>query len=125
MNVPSNLRFTNDHEWLKLEGDTAIVGITEYAASQLGDIVFIDVNTVGETLNAEEVFGSIEAVKTVSDLFLPAGGEVIEFNEELEGNPALVNQDPYNEGWIIKVKVSDATEIENLLTAEAYAAIIE
>ncbi len=124
MSLPSNLKFTKDHEWLRVDDDIATIGITEYAASQLGDIVFVDVNTVDETLDAEEVFGSIEAVKTVSDLFLPVAGEVIEFNETLEDNPAIINQDPYGEGWIIKLRITDATELENLLSAEEYAAII-
>ncbi len=125
MNVPSNLKFTKDHEWLQIDGETATIGITAYAASQLGDIVFIDINTVGEELEKEEVFGSIEAVKTVSDLFLPIGGEITEWNETLEDNPALVNQDPYGEGWIIKVKVADLAELDELMSADEYAALIQ
>ncbi len=125
MNTPSNLKYSNDHEWARVEGDVCYVGITDYAQSQLGDIVFVDVTTVGETLGKGEVFGTIEAVKTVSDAFLPVGGEVIEFNEALDGDPALVNKDPYGEGWIVKVKMSDASDLEQLLSAEEYAKIIE
>lgn len=125
MNTPSNLKYSNDHEWARVEGDVCCVGITDYAQSQLGDIVFVDVTTVGETLGKGEVFGTIEAVKTVSDAFLPVGGEVIEFNEALDGDPALVNKDPYGEGWIVKVKMSDASDLEQLLSAEEYAKIIE
>lgn len=124
MNVPSNLKYSNDHEWCSLEGDVAVVGITDFAQSQLGDIVFVDVPTVGENVAAGEVFGSIEAVKTVSDAFLPVGGEVIEFNGAVDANPALVNHDPYGEGWIVKVKVSDPAEFETLLTPEQYAELI-
>ncbi len=125
MNTLSNLKYSNDHEWARVEGDVCYVGITDYAQSQLGDIVFVDVTTVGETLGKGEVFGTIEAVKTVSDAFLPVGGEVIEFNEALDGDPALVNKDPYGEGWIVKVKMSDASDLEQLLSAEEYAKIIE
>ncbi len=125
MNTPSNLKYSNDHEWARVEGDVCYVGITDYAQSQLGDIVFVDVTTVGETLGKGEVFGTIEAVKTVSDAFLPVGGEVIEFNEALDGDPSLVNKDPYGEGWIVKVKMSDASDLEQLLSAEEYAKIIE
>jgi len=119
-----NVKYTKDHEWVKLEGDLAIVGITNFAAEQLGDIVFLDVNTVGDTLEKEEVFGTIEAVKTVSDMFLPMGGEIIEFNEELETNPGLINSDPLNAGWIIKVKVSNPAEFEELLSEEEYNELI-
>lgn len=125
MNVPSNLKYTKDHEWIVLDGDVATIGITAYAAEQLGDIVFVDIDTVGETLAAEEVFGTIEAVKTVSDMYLPIGGEVIEFNSDLESNPALINSDPYNAGWIVKVKASNVDEINHLLNADDYKNIID
>ena len=123
--IPENLKYSNDHEWLKMDGEFAYVGITAYAAEQLGDIVFVDVTTVDETLEQNEVFGSIEAVKTVSDLMLPIGGEVVEFNEELEGNPALINTDPYGEGWIVKIKPTDASEADSLLNAAQYADLIK
>lgn len=123
--IPENLKYSNDHEWLKMDGDIAYVGITAYAAEQLGDIVFVDVTTVDETLEQNEVFGSIEAVKTVSDLMLPIGGEVVEFNEELEGNPALINTDPYGEGWIVKIKPTNPAEADTLLDAAAYADLIK
>ena len=109
MNVPANLKYSSDHEWCRIEGDTAVIGITDFAQSQLGDIVFVDVPTVGETLAAGEVFGSIEAVKTVSDAFLPVGGEIVEFNEAVDADPAVVNRDAYGEGWLVKVKL-DAVE---------------
>ncbi|HNY62910.1 MAG TPA: glycine cleavage system protein GcvH [Bacteroidales bacterium] len=125
MNMPSNLKFTEDHEWVVIEGDIAIVGVTAYAADQLGDIVFVDVATVGETLDGGEIYGSIEAVKTVSDLFLPIGGEIIEFNEEVEANPAIINEDPYGAGWIIKIKPTDPAEMDNLLSHEEYLKITE
>lgn len=121
MNIPAELKYTKDHEWVKLEGDVATIGITEFAQSELGDIVYVEIETVGETLAQEEVFGSVEAVKTVSDLFLPMSGEIIEFNEALEGNPELVNSDPYGAGWMVKVRVSDAAQFEGLLDAAAYA----
>ncbi|MEY5000181.1 MAG: hypothetical protein RLZZ211_217 [Bacteroidota bacterium] len=121
MNIPAELKYTKDHEWVKLEGDIATIGITEFAQSELGDIVYVEVETVGETMAQEEVFGSVEAVKTVSDLFLPMSGEIIEFNEALEANPELVNNDPYGEGWMVKVRVSDSSEFAALLDAEAYA----
>lgn len=124
MNIPENLKYSNDHEWLRMEGEFAYVGITAFAANELGDIVFLDITTEGETLDQNEVFGSIEAVKTVSDLMLPVGGTVVEFNAELEANPALVNSDPYGEGWIIKIKVTDPAEADSLLDAEAYKALI-
>ena len=111
-NVPANLKYSNDHEWLRVEGDVAVIGITDYAQSQLGDIVFVDVPTVGETIEANEVFGSIEAVKTVSDAFTPVSGEVIEFNEAVEADSALVNKDPYGEGWLIKIKMSNPAEVD-------------
>ncbi len=120
MNIPDNLKYTKDHEWVKIEGDTATIGITDFAQSELGDIVFVEVDTVGEELDKEETFGSIEAVKTVSDLFMPVGGEVAEFNEELEDTPDIINKDPYEKGWIIKVKISDASEADDLLSAEEY-----
>lgn len=123
--MPSNLKFTEDHEWVVIEGDIAIVGVTAYAADQLGDIVFVDVATVGETLDGGEIYGSIEAVKTVSDLFLPIGGEIIEFNEEVEVNPAIINEDPYGAGWIIKIKPTDPAEMDNLLSHEEYLKITE
>ncbi|MFM6946666.1 MAG: glycine cleavage system protein GcvH [Flavobacteriales bacterium] len=121
MNIPAELKYTKDHEWVKLEGDVATIGITEFAQSELGDIVYVEIETVGETLAQEEVFGSVEAVKTVSDLFLPMSGEIIEFNEALEANPELVNSDPYGAGWMVKVRVSDASQFEGLLDSAAYA----
>lgn len=124
MNFPDDLKYTKDHEWIKLEGDTAIVGITDFAQNELGDIVYIEVNTVGETLEQEETFGTIEAVKTVSDLFMPVSGEVLEFNDELEGSPDIVNQDPYGKGWIAKIKVSDPSEIDELLDVEKYKELV-
>jgi len=119
-----NVKYTKDHEWVKFDGSHALIGITAFAAEQLGDIVFLDVNTVGETIAKEEVFGTIEAVKTVSDLFLPIGGEIIEFNEELEGNPALINSDPFGAGWIIKIKPTNLAELEELLTEDQYKELI-
>ncbi len=123
MNTPENLKYSNDHEWVRVEGDTAIIGITDFAQDQLGDIVFVDIPCEGETLAAGERFGSIEAVKTVADAFMPVSGEVIEVNAALEGAPESVNKDPYGEGWMIKVKMSDASELNGLLDAAAYAAI--
>ena len=120
MNVPEDLKYTKDHEWVKIEGDIAIIGITDFAQGELGDIVYVEVDTLEETLQKEEVFGTVEAVKTVSDLFMPLSGEILEFNESLETNPEKVNEDPYNEGWMIKLKVSDLSEIDNLLSAEDY-----
>jgi glycine cleavage system H protein len=119
-----NVKYTKDHEWVKLEGEIALVGITAFAADQLGDIVFLDVDTVGETLDKEEVFGTIEAVKTVSDMLLPMSGGIIEFNEELESNPALINSDPLGAGWIIKIKASEPAEFDTLLTEEQYKELI-
>ncbi len=124
MNTPSNLKYTKDHEWIRLEGETAYVGITDYAQHELGDIVFVDVDTVDETLDAEETFGTVEAVKTSSELFMPVAGKVVEFNEALADAPELVNKDPYGEGWMIKVEVNNAADIEGLLDAEAYKALI-
>ena len=123
-NVPANLKYSNDHEWCLLEGEMATIGITDFAQSQLGDIVFVDVPTVGETLEAGEVFGSIEAVKTVSDAFLPMSGEIVEFNEAVDADPALVNKDAYGEGWLIKVKVSNPADYDALLTPEQYQELI-
>jgi glycine cleavage system H protein len=124
MNVPSNLKYTKDHEWINIDGDIATVGITEFAQGELGDIVYVEVETVDETMNAEEVFGTVEAVKTVSDLFLPLSGKIIEFNEILESEPEKVNADPYGEGWMIKIKISNPEEIDNLLDEAAYKEII-
>jgi glycine cleavage system H protein len=124
MNIPAELKYTKDHEWVKIEGDVAIVGITEFAQSELGDIVYVEIETIGETLNQEEVFGSVEAVKTVSDLFMPVSGEILEFNDALEANPELVNSDPYGEGWMIKVKLSDSSQYDQLLDAATYEGLI-
>ncbi len=124
MNIPANLKYTKDHEWMRLEGDTAIIGITDFAQNELGDIVFIEVETVGEKLDKEETFGTIEAVKTVSDMFMPVGGEVVEFNELLTEKPEIVNKDPYGDGWIVKVKVADAGQAADLLTAEQYSELV-
>jgi glycine cleavage system H protein len=124
MNVPSELKYTKDHEWIKVEGDVATIGITDFAQGELGDIVYVEVETVGETLVAEEVFGTVEAVKTVSDLFMPVSGEIIEFNDSLESDPESVNSDPYGAGWMIKVKLSDTSQINELLSAEAYQSLI-
>ncbi len=124
MNIPSELKYSKDHEWVRVEGDVAFVGITDFAQGQLGDIVFVDVPSVGETLSQHEVFGTIEAVKTVSDAFLPVGGEVLEFNEALDADPALVNKDPYGEGWMVKVKMSDPAQLDTLLSAAEYEALI-
>ena len=124
MNVPAELKYTKEHEWIRVEGEEAVVGITDYAQSQLGDIVFVECETVGDALEAGETFGTVEAVKTVSDLYLPVAGEVLEYNEELEGEPELVNKDPYGKGWIVKIKISDETELDGLLNADAYKAII-
>ena len=124
MSTPLNLKYTNDHEWVLIENDIATVGITNFAQGELGDIVYVEVDTVGEKFDAEEVFGSVEAVKTVSDLFLPLSGEIIEFNELLESEPEKVNDDPYGEGWMIKVQISDSSEIENLMSAEDYKTMV-
>lgn len=125
MNIPDNLKYTSDHEWVKIDGDEAMIGITEFAQKELGDIVFIEVETEGEALETGEAFGTIEAVKTVSDLFMPVKGEVIEFNAELESNPEIVNKDPYGEGWIVKIKISDTSELDGLLDADGYKELIE
>lgn len=124
MNIPSELKYTKDHEWIKIEENIATVGITDFAQGELGDIVYVDVDTLDDTVAEGEVFGSVEAVKTVSDLFMPLTGEVIEFNETLEDEPELVNTDPYDKGWMIKINISDSSQIENLLDAEAYKEII-
>ena len=124
MNVPNELKYTKDHEWIRVEGGEAYIGITDFAQGELGDIVFIDVDSEGEELGQEEVFGSIEAVKTVSDMFMPVAGEVLEFNGELEDQPELVNQDPYGAGWIVKIRIADMDQIEGMLSAEAYQAQI-
>lgn len=124
MNIPENLKYSADHEWLKVDGDVAYVGITAHAANELGDIVFLDITSVGETLDKDEVFGTIEAVKTVADLMLPVGGEVLEFNEALEANPALVNSDPYGEGWIVKINMTDPAQVAELMDAAAYMAML-
>ena len=120
MNFPENLKYTKDHEWILIDGDTAIVGISDFAQRELGDIVYVEVDTEGEELDRDEVFGTVEAVKTVSDLFMPIAGEVLEFNEALEDEPELINKDPYGEGWIIKIKISNPDEVNELLDAEAY-----
>ena len=124
MNFPTNVKYTSEHEWIRLEGKEAYVGITDYAQDQLGDIVFVDVTTEGETLEAGEVFGTIEVVKTVSDLFLPVGGEILEVNPELEEHPELVNQDPYGKGWLVRIRPTDVSEMDKLMDAEAYKQII-
>lgn len=124
MNIPDNLKYTNEHEWIRVEGDVAYVGITDYAQGELGEIVFVEIETAGETIAAGDTFGSVEAVKTVSDLFMPVSGEVLEVNPALEAQPELVNSDPYGEGWMIKVSVDDPAELDRLLDAAAYAALI-
>jgi glycine cleavage system H protein len=124
MSVPQNLKYTKDHEWVSVDGDVATIGITEFAQGELGDIVYVEIETEGETLAQEEVFGSVEAVKTVSDLFMPISGEIIEFNSNLEANPELVNTDPYGAGWMVKVKLSDASEVNNLMDAAGYSELI-
>lgn len=124
MNFPQNLKYTSEHEWIRLEGEVAYVGITDYAQAQLGDIVFVDIPSVGDTLQPDEVFGTIEVVKTISDLFLPIAGEVLEQNQALEEKPELVNSDPYGKGWLIKMKPADATAMDKLLDSEAYKAMV-
>ena len=124
MNVPANLKYTKEHEWIRLEGEIAYVGITDYAQSELGEIVFVEVETVCETLNEGDVFGTVEAVKTVSDLYLPVDAEILEFNEALESNPELVNDDPYGKGWMVKIGVTDVAQLDTLLSATAYEALI-
>lgn len=125
MNIPNNLKYTKDHEWVNVVGDVATVGITDFAQSQLGDIVFVDIQTNGETLEKDEIFGAIEAVKTVADAFMPLSGEIVEVNEALEGAPETVNSDPYGEGWMIKIKLSDPSQIDELMSAEDYSAIAQ
>tara|TARA_R110002049_G_scaffold68498_2_gene177538 strand:- start:6347 stop:6727 length:381 start_codon:yes stop_codon:yes gene_type:complete len=124
MNIPSDLKYTKDHEWVRIEGDTAIVGITDFAQGELGDIVYVEVETMDETLDKDEVFGTVEAVKTVSDLFLPLSGEIVAFNETLEDEPEKVNTDPYGDGWIIKIKLSDSSEINSLLSDADYKELV-
>lgn len=124
MNIPSELKYTKDHEWVRIEDDLAVVGITDFAQSELGDIVYVEVETLDETLDADEIFGTVEAVKTVSDLFLPLSGEIVAFNEGLEDEPETVNTDPYGDGWMIKIKYTDASQIEDLLSVEAYKELI-
>src|SRR5690554_1020839 len=124
MNIPNNLKYTKDHEWVTIDGDIATVGITDFAQKELGDIVYVEVEALDQTLDKDEIFGTVEAVKTVSDLFLPLSGEVIEFNENLETNPELVNSDPYGEGWMIKIKISDPSEIDGLLSDQGYKDVI-
>jgi glycine cleavage system H protein len=124
MNFPSELKYTKDHEWIKVEGNIATVGITDFAQRELGDIVYVDINTIGETLNANDIFGTVEAVKTVSDLYLPISGTLTEFNKGLDKNPEAVNKDPYGEGWMIKMELSNPAEVEGLLNADAYKALV-
>lgn len=124
MNFPENLKYTKEHEWISVEGDVATVGITDFAQSELGDIVFVEIETKGQTLAKEATFGTVEAVKTVSDLFMPIGGEILEVNSDLESQPELVNQDPYNGGWMVKIKVADAAQLGDLLDVAAYKALI-
>lgn len=124
MKFPDNLKYTKDHEWIRVEGDVAYVGVTDFAQRELGDIVYVEIETVGDTLDREEVFGTVEAVKTVSDLFMPVSGEVVEVNEALEEAPEKVNEDPYGEGWMVKIKLSDKGELDDLMDAEAYSATV-
>lgn len=124
MNIPEELKYTKDHEWVRIDGDIATVGITAFAQGELGDIVYVEIETVGETLAQEEIFGSIEAVKTVSDLFMPVSGEILELNEALDGNPELVNSDPYGEGWMVKIKLSDSSDLSGLLGSTEYSSLV-
>ena len=124
MNVPGNLKYTKEHEWVKIEGDTATVGITDFAQGELGDVVFVEIETQGETMDSGETLGTIEAVKTVSDIFMPVSGEITEVNEKLEDSPDIVNSDPYGEGWMVKIKMSDASEADNLMSADDYKELI-
>lgn len=124
MNIPAELKYTKDHEWVRIEGNEAIIGITEFAQRELGDIVYVDINTVGKIVKHEDVFGTVEAVKTVSDLFMPLTGEILAFNKKLDTNPELVNQDPYGDGWMVRIKLADAGEVAQLLNAAAYKAVI-
>lgn len=121
MNIPENLKYTKDHEWLRVEGGEAYIGVTDFAQSELGDIVFVEVDTVGEIIEKEETFGTIEAVKTVSDMFMPVSGEIIKFNEALESNPELINKDPYGEGWVVKIKLTEPAQVNELLSASKYS----
>jgi glycine cleavage system H protein len=125
MNIPENLKYTKEHEWVKMDGDMAVVGITDYAQGELGDVVFVEIETVGETLEKDETFGTVEAVKTVSDLFMPLSGEVAEKNDALDDDPESINKDPYGDGWMIKIKASDLSELDGLLDAEAYKGLVE
>ncbi|MBL7922600.1 MAG: glycine cleavage system protein GcvH [Bacteroidia bacterium] len=124
MNIPAELKYTKDHEWVRIEGDIATIGITDFAQSELGDIVYVEIETVGDTVEQEAVFGTVEAVKTVSDLFMPLSGEVLELNAKLEGEPELVNKDPYGDGWMVKVKIADPAQLSSLLSADAYKSLI-
>jgi len=124
MNIPDNLRYTKDHEWLRVEGENGFIGITDFAQGELGDIVFIEIETAGENLKKEEVFGTVEAVKTVSDMFMPVAGEVLEVNQDLESSPDLVNKDPYGKGWMVKIRIADISETESLLSPEQYKALV-
>ena len=124
MSIPQELKYTKDHEWIKVDGDEAVIGITDFAQGELGDVVFVEVETVGETIEKEEVFGTIEAVKTVSDLYMPVTGEVLELNAKVEDDPEIVNKDPYGDGWIIKIKIADAAQLDDLLLADAYKEMI-
>ncbi|MCE2845980.1 MAG: glycine cleavage system protein GcvH [Sphingobacteriales bacterium] len=124
MNIPAELKYTKDHEWVRIDGDTATIGITDFAQGELGDIVYVEIETIGETVDQEAVFGTVEAVKTVSDLFMPLTGEVLELNPSLESQPELVNKDPYGDGWMVKVKITDAAQVATLLDADAYKALI-
>lgn len=124
MNVPADLFYTKDHEWLRVEGNTGYIGVTDFAQGELGDVVFVEIETVGESLKKEEVFGTIEAVKTVSDMFMPVGGEILELNPALEDTPDIVNKDPYGKGWMVKIKITDPSEINSLLSAEKYKALL-
>ena len=124
MNIPANLKYTKDHEWIRIEGETAYVGVTDFAQGELGDIVFVEIETVGETLKKEEVFGTIEAVKTVSDMFMPVGGEILEMNNDIEDTPDVVNKDPYGKGWMIKIRITNPSELNDLLTPEKYKALV-
>ena len=125
MSIPADLKYTQDHEWVRVEGDVAVVGVTDFAQGELGDVVFVEIETEGETLDKGETFGTVEAVKTVSDLFMPVGGEVTKFNEDLADDPELVNKDPYGKGWMIKVNIADVSELDDLMDADAYKAMIE
>ena len=124
MNIPANLKYTKDHEWIRIEGETGYVGVTDFAQGELGDVVFVEIETVGETLKKEEVFGTIEAVKTVSDMFMPVSGEILEMNKDIEDTPDVVNKDPYGKGWMIKVRITNPAEINDLLTPEKYKALV-